>query len=306
MPETMRQVPYEVLVLARDAKSGKRVSNTLYYADPTAGGYGATLGGSSQASFLTNVINRWVNFVVPVLSINYTLVSFRCRAIMGWRFPTPQTVVVGVTPGLTFTSIATAGTHGLVNGDAVSISGTAGVTGLNNYWVPVTVTSSTTFTIPAVLTGTLSVFGLVQKIEGEQELEYQDNLEVTDTTVGGIAGEAIPLYCAASVRRLNNGVGRNWRSHISLGPLGESQNENGKFAAAAFTAFETGVDALNNSETNDVTNMYPIVVSKTLAFQQQTPFLDSVSWIRYTTDFATRRNLGSVVARKPKLTSTIA
>lgn len=307
MPEMRRRTPYEVLLLARDAKSGKRVSNTLYYANPTGGAYASPVTGTSEATFLAAVIARWTTFVIPVLSINYTMVSARARVIMGWAFPSSQVLVVGATPSLTFTSITTGGPHFFLTGDAVSITGTAGVPGLNNYFSPITVTSPTTFTIPVALPGSLSTFGLVQEVEGEPEFTFEDNLEITNTSVGGIAGEAIPLYCAASVRRLNTGIGRNWRSRISLSPLGELQNENGKFSTTAFAAFETGVDSLNNGESDGViAAMLPVVVSKTLALQEPSPFTSSDDWIRYTTDFAARRNLGSLVARKPSLTGVIA
>lgn len=306
MAEILRRVPYEVLMLARDAKSGERISNTLYYATAGAGTYAGALGGSNNATILAAIIARWTGSVVPVLSVNYVMVSARMRAIIGWKFPSPQVVVVGVTPGLTFTSIATAGSHGLTTGDAVSIQGTAGVPGLNAYWVGITVTSPTTFTIPVSLAGALSVFGTVQQVAGEQELTYRDNLEIVDTTVGGIAGEAIPLYCAASVRRLNSGVGRNWRSRISLSPLGESQNENGKFSAAAFATFETAINALNNQETDGVAIMFPSVISRTLAFQEATPFTDELPWQEFVSDHAARQNLGSMVSRKPKLTAVIS
>jgi len=305
-----RQTPYQVDIKANDLSSGKAITNILYYVNDDTGAHGSTLAGTDEATFLGNVQANWETFILPVLSVNYSAPTYRARAITGWRWPSPYVDVIGYSAGLTFFSVTTGSPHGLVDHQSVSITGTAGVTGLNAAWSDITVVSPTSFTVdtPTPPPGALTVIGKVQAIAGTREFVYEDNAEIaTSAAVGSIAGDAVPLFVAASVRRINPGIGRSWRSHISLGPLGESQVENGRFGNAAFATFETAIDNLNTVlSIGGGFTIKPAIVSRKVAFTIQTPFPLMDDWVQLVSDFATRKNLGSIVSRKPRLTSVIA
>jgi len=300
---------YETTIAAADARSGKPIVNILYFlVDDSGTGTGAYIAGSDADTFLTNIKDAWEGNILPVLSVNYVTPSYRNRAIIGWKWPTPFVAVVGATPALTFTSVTTGSAHGLANGDAVSIQNTVGITGLNGVHSPITVTSATTFTIPIALTGSLSVIGDAQKVAGKQELHYVDNIETTGLGVGGKTGEAIPLFCTASTRRINPGVGRHWKSHIALGPLAESQVKDGKFESTAFTAFQGALlsfmTAIGIGGGGPSANHF--VISKALAFTLPSDLLPTVPlWALQVTAFDARLNMGSQISRKPKLTTLI-
>jgi hypothetical protein len=303
----MTRVPYEVTLFATDTKSGKSISNTLYYKTIGIGTYGSSIGGTDQATFQAAVLARWTTFILAVLSSHYVMSSIRSRAITGWKWGSPLRGWIGSSPSLTFTSIATATAHGFTSGNVVQLNGSIGATVVAGVYGPITVTGPNTFTIPVVLASGAVTSGTAQEVLGGTEFTYSNNLETTDTSAGSMPGEAAPLFCSASVRRLNAGVGRNWKSRISLSPFSESQVLNGKFEAAAFTAIQTAVDALNNQEDGGGGFfLYPIVVSKALAFMQPVIFPESTAWTERVTDFSARPNMGSLTSRKPRLTATIA
>jgi len=305
--QMLNQVPYECTLAATDTKSGKPITNILYYRDLNPGGiYAAPIVGSDQATFNAALLAAWTGNILSVLSSHYVMTSLRTRAIVGWKWGTPLRDLAGSTPSLTFTSLTTGQPHGFTSGNAVAVLGTAGVTGLNGVHGPITVTSANQFTIPVALTGTLSVQGTVQEVLNDKDFTYANQLETADTSAGSKTGEAAPLFCSASVRRLNTGVGRNWKSRISLSPFAEDQVENGKFSTTALTAIQTAVDFLNNSlGAGGGQSMWSHVVSRQLAFLEATPFTNSTQWSTQVTDFQAQPNMGSIVSRKPRLTSTI-
>jgi len=305
--EIMRQVPYEVTIFAGDNKSGKNVSNTLYYRDNTAGGYGATILGSSQATFTANVLARWTNHILNVMSNHYILQKIRSRAIVGWKWGGPTSPWAGVSPAATETEISTALPHGLVTNQQVWLDGFIGPTVISGAYGPITVTGTNTFTIPQVLSAGIVVGGTVQLIRGVPDFVYDSNYEITDTSAGAKPNQAYALFASASVRRLNAGVGRNWKSRISLSPVSEGQVDNGRFDTAALAELQTAVDALNNNESGDGTAVLsPMVVSRQLAFSPPLEFAQSETWCQAVTDFTCQPNMGSIVSRKPALTAAIA
>jgi len=139
--EIMIGVPYEVTINATDTRSGKPISNILYYRYGGAGTYGAGLGGTDQQTFHDNVKTRWSNHILNSLSSHYVMSSVRSRAITGWHWTKPLKKWVGSSPSLTFTSITTATPHGFTTGMAVQLIGTIGVTPVNQAASPITVTS---------------------------------------------------------------------------------------------------------------------------------------------------------------------
>jgi len=305
--EIMRQVPYEVTIFAGDNKSGKNVSNTLYYRDNTAGGYGATILGSSQATFTSNVLARWTNFILNIMSNHYILQRIRSRAIVGWKWGGPTSPWAGVSPAATTTAITTGLPHGLTTNDQVWLDGFIGPTVVSGSYGPITITGLNTFTIPQVLTAGIVVGGTVQLIQGTPDFVYDSNYEIADTSAGAKPNQAYALFASASVRRLNAGVGRNWKSRISLSPVSEGQVDNGRFDVAGLAEIQTAVDALNNFESGGGTAaLYPMVVSRALAFVPPLEFTDSETWCQAVLDFVCQPNMGSIVSRKPNLTAAIA
>jgi len=303
----MTRVPYEVTLFATDTKSGKAISNTLYYKTIGIGTYGASIGGTDQATFQAAVLARWTTFILAVLSSHYVMSSIRSRAIEGWKWGSPLRGWVGSSPSLTFTSIATATPHGFTSGNVVQLNGSIGATVVAGVYGPITVTGLNTFTIPVVLASGAVTSGTAQEVLGGTEFTYSNNLETTDTSAGSITGEAAPLFCSASVRRLNAGVGRNWKSRISLSPFAEPDVVNGMFESAFFTSLQANVDGLNNNEAaGGGFVMTPIVVSRQVALLLSNIFTESDTWTRDIVDFTARRNMGSIISRKPKLTATIS
>jgi hypothetical protein len=62
-------------------------------------------------------------------------------------------VITSAVSGSTSTTVTTSGAHLFGNNDQVTISGATGMTGLNAVWPDITVTGSTTFTLPSSLSG---------------------------------------------------------------------------------------------------------------------------------------------------------
>jgi len=305
--EIMIGVPYEVTINATDTRSGKPISNILYYRYGGAGTYGANLGGTDQQTFHDNVKTRWSNHILNSLSNHYVMSSVRSRAITGWHWTKPLKKWVGSSPSLTFTSITTATPHGFTTGMAVQLIGTIGATSINQAASPITVTGTNQFTIPVLLAAGTVTNGTVQEVGANVDFTYDNNLETTETDAGSRPGETVPLFCSASVRRINLGVGRNWKSRISLSPFAEPDVVNGMFESAFFTSLQANVDGLNNNEAaGGGFVMTPIVVSRQVALLLSNIFTESDTWTRDIIDFTARRNMGSIISRKPKLTATIS
>ena len=301
--EVINKRVYQTNIHAHDTQSGKPILNTVYHMASTAAvGQGLPIVNSSVATFVAALQAQWDLFIVPRISVHYETQSYVCRGIVGWKWPTAQHAVIGSTPSLNFTAITTGDPHNFLDGMSVAITGTAGVTGLNAVFSPITVTGATSFTIPVQLPGALTQNGLVQRVFGDRVFEYADHFELVQVTAGGRPGEALPLYCTASVRRLNLGLGKHFRSHLALGPLPESDVQDGRFETASYTTFATACQGLNNALTNgNPGQMFPMVVSKALALLQPSPFGDPGVWAVNVTDHVPRRNMGTALSRKLRL-----
>jgi hypothetical protein len=117
--------------------------------------------------------------------------------------PLTITAVTNATP-----AVVTAGTHGLVTGEVVVITGALGSTGVNGTW-PVTVISPTTFSVPVAAGGAWTSGGSVQstgtimsdigagtcavKITGAAVDDYYVEIEITKAGTVGTAGIAFTV-----------------------------------------------------------------------------------------------------------------
>jgi hypothetical protein len=306
--ELLNGVPYECRINAVDLASGKPLSNIIYlryynagllYADPVNLTDLDTANGNLQLA--------WTASIRPNLSANYKNTGLVCRAIVGRRWPTPFVGIAGANFVAGTAEIITTTPSGFEDDDYISITETLPGTSLLGLHGPIVALNSTTIQFPFAGIADVVTSGRVQLVRGAMEFIYGDSSSATYAGVGGIAGDACPLFTSVSMRRFNSGSGRNWRSRLSLSPIAEGSQINGRLTgpyytnliADATTFFTTTIGA-------GAQVMNQVAVSKELSFMTPTPFGESASWTRPVTGGAPQPNCGSVVRRKPKLTSAIA
>jgi len=306
-------VPYQVDILANDSTTGNRIGNTLYYicnpqtTSPPA--YGAAIAGSgSTTTLLTSIDTAWTALVLATLSNTYVGVEMTMQAIIGYGYSTPFLSISALIVGPTLTTIQTSTPHGLSAGDFVSINGVTGTTGVNGTW-NVGVLNLFQFTISYNTAGTWTGGGSVQLVQGRQNFLYADKEVKTTTAIGGVSGDALPMFVDVDVRRINPGVGKSFRSRIAMCPVPESQTAFGALDGTAMTTWTTALAAFNVGLDNggsDTTSKfsYCSVVSRKLASSFPSPFTFSTGWTQYCSLLAQHANLGSQNNRKPKLAGT--
>lgn len=313
MGAILYQVPYEVTFVAKDLGSGKPITNKWYYrcgaqlVSPPP--YGGPLGGGADnLSFLTSCVAAYNASLAPLLNHNYSMTSAISQAIIGKRYSTPLRPIVALTPGTPVT-INVGSPHGLLTGQTVVISGVTSPAIVNGNWV-ITVTSPTQFTLNgSSIAIAWSGDGMVQLVMGNLEFLYFDKVTLLTSVVGGVAGDSLPLFATSSIRRLNPGVGRHWRSRVSLSPMSEADVVDGGFTAGQKAAMATALNGwlisiANGGAAADSNFMFPQVISKSLAFAQASPFTFN-NFANNVISFHQQANCGSLVRRKPKLTAVI-
>lgn len=315
MPAIRYGIPYEVVVFGKDNGSGKPVTNKHYYScgiqnvSPPA--FGAPIAGpSDNQTFLTNFSIAWFGDIAPKMNHNYQVLSYQSQAMIGKRYSSPLLPISGVGLGTPVT-IQTASPHGLVTGQQVVITGVTSPAVLNAVWV-VSVVSPFQFTLNgSSIVGAWSGDGAEQAVSGQIEFLYADKVtSFLNIGNGVVVGDSLPLFCTASIRRLNNGVGRHFRSRFSLSPMSESDVVDGAFTATQKTAMATALGAFVQPIQNGGTDtgskfMVPLAISRALAFAQPSPFT-FVNFTAQVNGMVQQPNCGSLVRRKPKQTTTIA
>jgi hypothetical protein len=101
-----------------------------------------------------------------------------------WFNPIPITSSTAVNP-----SVITTPVHGFTTGDVVEIVGHTGNTNANGTW-PVTVLTTTTFSIPQPGNAVGAATGTVQKMETDVTLNFTVNSNVSTNVFSAIAGLA--------------------------------------------------------------------------------------------------------------------
>jgi hypothetical protein len=307
-------VPYEISVQATDLGSGKPVTNLFYMrSGADLGGVSPydfpVLGPSSTATMLAAFKVLWEATVMTVLNANYKMKQYVMRAILGKRYGTPLIPISGMVTG-TPVSISTAAPHGLSTGSQVSIQGVFTPAAVDANWT-ITVTTPTSFTLNgSAILGAWSGDGTVQLVSGKLEWLYADKETLVSAVVGSVAGDALPLFATASVRRLNSGIGRRFRSRFSLSPMSESDSVDGGFTVGRIAAINAAgvaflVPILNGGTDADSKLMHHLACSKTTAFGLATPFTQSNTWTARVSAMTVQQNCGSLTRRKPRLTSII-
>lgn len=317
MPAIQYLVPYEIACKAADVKSGKAITNIVYLKTGLASSgppaYGDPVpGASSTTTLLANLKTSWELYVVPYLSEHYTMSGYTMRALIGKAFKTPKVGIASLVPG-TPVSVTTAARHGLVTGNSVRLSGITTPSALNTDW-GVVVVDAYTYTLAGSSSATAwSGDGFSQSLIGASGWAYGSLEELASSATGGITGEALPLYASISVRRISSYSGRNFRSRLSLGPVGESDQLNGKLTTTALGLLNADLATLvaipfanGGSDTPGSGYSFLGMVSKQVAMAQASPFTSSTNWYAYSTSMLARPNLGSMVRRKPRLTSPIS
>jgi hypothetical protein len=103
-------------------------------------------------------------------------------ASLAWFSPISITSSTAVNP-----SVVTTPVHGFTTGDVVEIVGHAGNTNANGTW-PVTVLSTTTFSIPQPGNAVGAATGTVQKMETDTNLNFTVNSTVATNVFSAVAG----------------------------------------------------------------------------------------------------------------------
>lgn len=307
------QVTYEVTVRAVDLGSSKPISNQQYFrcgaqvGSPPA--YGGDIAGSSDNfTFLTNYVALWVANINLNLNHNYQLQNFVSQAIMGKRYSSPLYPIASLAVGTPVT-VTTAAPHGMVSGQTVILAGITTPALLNGTFV-ITVTGPYSFSLNgSSFSGPWSGDGSVQLVQGSLEFLYADKQTIFNSNVGSVAGDALPLFVTASIRRSNSGIGRHYRSRFSLSPMSEADQLDGKWTTAKATAMSTALGNLmgpvNNGGSDSGSHfMYPQAISKRVAFMQSSPYTFN-GFAQNVTGMNMAPNCGSLVRRKPKQTTAI-
>jgi hypothetical protein len=315
MPVPIRYlVPYEAAVHANDLGSGKPVTNILYLRNSTQPigppVYGGPVAGSSNDTLCTNFLSNWVVFILPILNANYKMRDVVLRSIIGKRYGTPLLAISSFTAGSPAV-LTTSAPHALATGMTVSLQDVTAPPLVNGNWV-ITKIDATTFALNGSTFGPgWSNDGTVQRVTGPLQFLYGDTSTQVSAAVGGTAGDALPLFCTGSIRRLNTGTGRNFRSRLSLSPISESQSVDGGFTGAAITAINAAFAAFlaapfaNGGADPNAGVSTLLAVSKAIAFNRPTPFTTQTPWTAAITLFSVQRNTGSLTRRKPRLTAVV-
>jgi len=303
-------VPYEVVFKAEDLASGKPISNTRYVRSQDSGGaYGADIAGSDITTFLTAMLTQWTTGVNPMcdnLSVNYQMISVVARAIVGHGYPSAE-IACGATINPTTVIFTTVSPHLLNAGDIVLVAGFTSPVDLNQSYQVQSVIDAFQFIVNLSTVGPVVGTGTVQLAAGRHTFRYQDGVEIFDTTIGAVAGDALPLFNDFSIRRINSGVGRNWKSRISVAIVAEDDQSNGTISNTRITALNaTGTTmAAGGWSTGGAVNMFEYALSKQRAFNDSSPFVQAETWTKPVSAYVVRPNIGSFVKRKPRLTAPI-
>lgn len=308
------RVPYEIALKAMDSASGKPIANIAYVRTGIQSGappaYGAAIaGGGSTATLLSNVLSGWWSQVKLQLNENYVQTSLVMRAIVGKRFSTPLFPIVALVTGAPVL-VQTGSNHGFSTGNTVQITGVTVPGTVNGNWT-ITVTTPTTFTLNGSnIAGIWSGDGMVQRVQGVLQILYADTETLVNATPGFNPGEAAPLFATASCRRLNGGVGRHFRSRMSISPFGEASVNAGQLTAGFKAGLETALELdlpgfLNGGTVTASDRSFPVVFARELALGLPSPFTQSDTWCTDVTGYTVQPNCGSLVRRKPKLTAGI-
>lgn len=303
---------YAAKIDAVDLSSGKFLSNTLYYRNrvDTGSGYGVDIAGTTDTALEDAIFHKWYDTVNPVmdrLPASYQLRQLTLQRLYGWGYGTPISVIVGAVGTLTNIHVFTAAPHGLRDGQTVQITGVVGMTDLNRMFLAISVVGPTEFVVDITTTQTYTSGGQVQRTNRSLQLLYADKLIVPHDEVGNSTEvDILPLFTDVSMRRLNTGVGKNFRSRISIAPIPESDQKNGSLLPTPYAAWLTIGTSLAATLLSGGVDFVPYAVSKKLALADTTPFSSSATWSRPVTSYAPQRNMGSFTKRKPKLTAAIA
>jgi len=315
------RVPYLISVEAQDVKSLKKVVNVFFTRNGVQTGapiaYGANIAGSSSLlTLVTNFSTAWKTTAVPYLSINYSMLTVKGNEIVGKQYQTIKRAISAVSIATGFNVLVTAASaHGLQTGDSVAIAGVTAPSALNAVWEVINYnTNSFQLKGSTGITGTWSNDGTWQKAAGAFGWRYGDTSEFAGDagTLGSITGEALPLFTAASIRRKTASATRHFRGHTSFSPLGESQALNGKLTTTAKTNIDTAFQsyisspiANGGSDAGGSGAQLFCNGSKGLAAMAADPFTESETWCKDVLLMFAQPNLGSVLSRKPRLTSPI-
>lgn len=309
------RVPYELRVLAGDLATGRNLTNIFYlkstvqlvsppaYGDPIAGG-------GSTTTLLAALKTDYELGPLSMLSSKYKLQGYELRSMLGWQYDGSLFPIVGVSFGNP-TLIQVFGTGGLVDGDLVFLQGITGAVAANGLW-PVTVLSDKFFTVPADTTATpWTGGGQWQAVQGGKRWIYGDVETLGSSAVGGIVQESVALFATASVRRRGQTPGKSFQGRNSYSPIPETTVEMGTFTTSGKSGWATALNQwygpfLNGgSEVPGSGQSYHYNVSKQIAFSQVTPFAESAAWSSLVLDMTLQPNMGSMLRRKPRLTSVI-
>lgn len=299
---------YEARLNAVYGPTGKKLSNTLYYKNqiPTGNPYGTPIPGADMETLAGNIVSRWVSEILIFLPPGYGMTDCTLQSVVGKRYATPLLGIAAATSSLTFTSISTSSPHNLRVGDTVEIFGTPTPCGLDGYRVVASVPSIYEFTVTFVMPSPWTGGGQVQLQRGRQTWAYGAKVVHPTSAAGVSVGEDCPLYVNYIVKRNNTGVGRHWRSRLSVAPVLEDNQEDGQIISAIFTSLNTHLATLATPvAAGGGCAMKQVAVSQALGMLLPTPFIQSDTWSADVTSLVVRPNTGSMIRRKSRSTAPI-
>lgn len=310
---------YQVVMKGIDLKSGKPISNQYFLRSGQATGtppaFDTPISGSSISTVNANFNTRYVANIVNRLNVNYQQVSCTVRKIIGWKYSTPFFPIIAGAPTLTTTHFSVAGVLPFSSPSFVYLAGMTGASAANGHTFTATPVSLNEFTVNVDTTADpWTSGGFMQQVGGSLGWQFSDLDAQAVSDVGQEPGEALPLFSDVSGRRLGSTVGKPWQGRNSYAPVSESDQLNGKLTSGALTNWQTAMTSLiailsNGGSTGDDRDfMVFFNASFKVALTQTSPFTDfSVSdFTSVVSAHFPQPNLGSLVKRKPRLTSVIS
>jgi hypothetical protein len=136
---------------------------------------------------------------------------------------------------------------------------------------------------------------------------YSDKETLSDTTIGGITLDSMPLFADASIVRANAGIGKSFRSRFSLAPIAETDVVDGTFSTSRQTAWNAALATFNDLFANGGSDTpagsgvsHACAVSQKVAFQGVSPFVTSDGWTFAVQNYRLHPYMGSQTKRKPR------
>lgn len=313
------KIPLQVTFAGHDSASGKPVRNVCYFLNQDTVVPGALAPGDDMASTdgpsLLVEINADIGAQLRgILSVDFITDDTVMKEVVGITTIGPASPIAAAT-NTTPINVTTTRRHNLRSGDRVNIAGSLGNTAVNGVGQVVTVTGPKTFTVASTGNGVyVPLSGTWANADSRARLVYGNQWQLPQLGDGTVAGEALPLIATVSLHGRSSLAGRNGRMGMRLGPIAESDVNNGSLTNAARTAASAAATSIRTALPRS--NIIPAGTVQHQRYQlagfsfqrylaRAGAFADFAMYISPLVSLDSRNNTGSLVRRKPKLTQPI-